>query len=90
MDAGGRRGAAFGRLDSTRTPGLLTGDSHAACLPARGCGLLSLLSAEGDNNWFPYKDDAHVEKWVDRALELESEHSPLKAPRNEDNKNGLL
>ena len=28
---------------------------------ARGCGLLYLLSAEGDNNQFPYKDDAHVE-----------------------------
>jgi len=37
-----------------------TGDWHAACFPARGCGLLYLLSAEGDNNQFPYKDDAHV------------------------------
>jgi hypothetical protein len=27
---------------------------------ARGCGLLYLLSAEGDNNRFSYKDDAHV------------------------------
>jgi hypothetical protein len=26
---------------------------------ARGCRLLYLLSAEGDNNQFPYKDDAH-------------------------------
>ena len=60
MDSVGRHGATFGRLDSTRTPGLHTGDWHAACFPARGCGLLYLLSAEGDNNQFPYKDDAHV------------------------------
>jgi hypothetical protein len=26
---------------------------------ARGCRLLYLLSSEGDNNRFPYKDDAH-------------------------------
>ena len=83
MDA---TGVAFGRLDSTRTPGLHIGDWHAACLPARGCGLLSLLSAEGDNNRFPYKDDAHVEKWVIDSLEVESEHSPLKAPRSADNR----
>ena len=59
VDSGGRHGAAFGRLDSTRTPGLHIGDWHAACSSARGCGLLHLLSAEGDNNRFPYKDDAH-------------------------------
>ena len=27
---------------------------------ARGCGLLYLLSSEGDNNRFPYKEHAHV------------------------------
>jgi hypothetical protein len=60
MDAGGRHGATFGRLDSTRTPGLHTGDWHAACFPARGCKQFRLLSG-GDNNCFLYKDDAHVE-----------------------------
>src|ERR1035437_4480522 len=58
LDAGGRHGAPFWHLDSTRTPVLHTGDWHAAYFPARGCGLLYLLSAEGDNNQFPYKDDA--------------------------------
>ncbi len=56
MDATGR---LSWRLDSTRTPGLHTGMACAVPSCARGCGLLYLLSAEGDNNQFPYKDDAH-------------------------------
>ena len=33
---------------------------HVGCFPsARACGLLYLLSAEGDNYQFLYKDDAH-------------------------------
>src|ERR1035437_5217241 len=39
LDAGGRHGAVFGRLDSTRTPGLHTGNWHVACFHARGCRL---------------------------------------------------
>jgi len=57
---------------------------------ARGCGLLYLLSAEGDDNQFPYKDDAHVEKWVIDSLEVESDHSALNAPRSADNRNGAM
>ena len=53
--------AAFGRVWTPRglrdsTHGLARG--VLSC--ARGCGLLYLLSAEGDNNRFAYKDDAHV------------------------------
>jgi hypothetical protein len=70
----------LGRLDSTRTPGLHKWLARGVLSCARGCRLLYLLSAEGDNNRFPYKDDAHVEKWVIDSLEVESEHSPLKAP----------
>src|ERR1035437_7009878 len=41
LDAGGRHGATFGRLDSTRTPGLHTGNWPVACSYARGCRQLS-------------------------------------------------
>ena len=56
LDAGGRHGAFSGGLDSTQ--GLARG--VLSC--ARGCGLLYLVSSEGDNNQFAYKDDAHVER----------------------------
>ena len=59
MDSGGRHGAPLGRLDSTRTPGLHNWLARGVLSCARGCRLLYLLSAEGDNNQFPYKDDAH-------------------------------
>src|ERR1035441_7286309 len=36
-----------------------TGLARGVLSCARGCRLLYLLSAEGDNNQFPYKDDAH-------------------------------
>ena len=54
---------ATGRLLGVWTPRGLRDSTHGlargvlSC--ARGCGLLYLLSAEGDNNQFPYKDDAH-------------------------------
>src|ERR1017187_9468958 len=61
VDSGGRHGVPFGRLDSTRTPGLHNWLARGVLSCARGCRLLYLLSAEGDNNQFPYKHDAHVE-----------------------------
>jgi hypothetical protein len=75
------RGGFLGGLDSTRTPGLHRG-WHGACFPARavaGCSICRLPKETiGFHiSRFPYKDDAHVERWEDRALELKSEHSPL-------------
>jgi hypothetical protein len=59
---------ATGRFWGVWTPRGLRDSTHGlargvlSC--ARGCGLLYLLSSEGDNKQFPYKDDAHVEKWL--------------------------
>ena len=76
MDSGGRHGPAFWRLDSRRTPGLHARGWHVACFPARGCGLIYLLSAEGDNNRFPYKEDAHVEGGIEPTHDLRAKMCP--------------
>jgi len=60
VDSGGLHGRLLGRLDSTRTPKLHKWLARGVLSCARGCKLLYLLSAEGDNNRFPYKEDAHV------------------------------
>src|ERR1039457_3543684 len=57
VDSGGRHWAPLGRLDATRTPGLHQWLARGVLSCACGCRLLYLLSAEGDNNRFPYKDD---------------------------------
>jgi hypothetical protein len=41
---------------------------------ARGCGLLYLLSAEGDDNQFPYKEDAHRDVVQRTHARLRSAH----------------
>ncbi len=61
LDAGRRHRAVFGRLDSTRTPGLHTGDWHAACPRARLPAVLICCLVETTTFNFPHKDDAHVE-----------------------------
>jgi len=62
-----RRGLRWTPRGSFGTSGLHadSGTPHAGLARgvlscARGCGLLYLLSSEGDNNRIPYKDDAHV------------------------------
>src|ERR1035441_6367296 len=50
VDSGGRHGAAFWGLDSARTPGLHKWLARGVLSCARGCRLLYLLSAEGDNS----------------------------------------
>ena len=56
---------ATGRIFGVWTPRGLRDSTHGlargvlSC--ARGCRLLYLLSAEGDDNRFPYKEDAHVD-----------------------------
>ena len=52
-----------GLQDSTR------GLARGVLSRARGCGLLYLLSSEGDNNRFPYKESAHG-KGGDRRLDV--------------------
>ncbi len=65
---------ATGRLLGVWTPRGLRDSTHGlargvlSC--ARGCGLLYLLSAEGDNNRFPYKEDAHVEGGIEPMHDL--------------------
>jgi hypothetical protein len=76
VDSGGRHGAAFGRLDSTRTPGLHKWLARGVPSCARGCRLLYLLSAEGDNNRFPYKEDAHVEGGIEPTHDLRAKMCP--------------
>ena len=73
MDATGRLLGVWtprGLRDST--PGLARG--VLSC--ARGCGLLYLLSAEGDNNRFPYKEDAHVEGGIEPTHDLRAKMCP--------------
>jgi len=82
VDSGGRHGAPLGRLDSTRTPGLHKWLAHGVLSCARGCGLLYLLSAEGDNILISYKESAHmVELEVTARLEpIVSEHVTESSP----------
>jgi hypothetical protein len=49
---------ASGLHADSRTPHARLARGVPSC--ARGCGLLYLLSSEGDNNRFPDKDDAHA------------------------------
>ena len=58
MDATG----GFERLDSARTPGLHARAGTRRAFTRARLQAAVLLSAEGDNIWFLYKDDAHVER----------------------------
>ena len=71
---------ATGRLLGVWTPRGLRDSTHGlargvlSC--ARGCRLLYLLSAEGDNNRFPYKEDAHVEGGIEPTHDLRAKMCP--------------
>jgi len=60
LDASGRHGPSFGRLDSTRTPGLHTRSGTLRAFARAVVGTFQMLSAGDDNNCFLYKDGAHV------------------------------
>lgn len=73
MDA---TGGLLGRLDSTRTPGLLTGRWHVPCsLPRAVVGRCDCRLLEKTTFGFPIR---MMPMWSsgDRAPELESVHSP--------------